>query len=318
MDNQDINILLAKHFSGETKPEEEAVLMNWIKDNPDEYISLKVFFAESQQLDSPQLFDTNHAWERIAPHLSSTKGTVFQLYKKYIYATAVAAVFLLISTFTFLYANAEVTVQTTNGQVKNIELSDGSLVTLNDNSSITYKRFLWNNRTVRLNGEAFFEVEHDKSRPFSVNTGTLLVKVLGTSFVVTTTEKEKSVAVVTGKVNVTANPIQQTVVLEKNQAVQYASNRLVKSDTADKNLLSWKTKSLSFENTPLQKAFEDIENCYHIKIQVEGKISDSCTVTANFKNESIKEIFEEFRLLFGLSYTQKGNTISVKNISCEK
>ncbi|WP_264525543.1 FecR family protein [Flavobacterium sp. N502536] len=318
MDNQDINILLAKHFSGETKPEEEAVLMNWIKDNPDEYISLKIFFAESQQLDSPQLFDTNHAWERIAPHLSSTKGTVFQLYKKYIYATAVAAVFILISTFTFLYANAEITVQTANGQVKSIELSDGSLVTLNDNSSITYKRFLWNNRTVSLKGEAFFEVEHDKSRPFSVNTGTLLVKVLGTSFVVKTTEKEKSVAVVTGKVNVTANPIQQTVILEKNQAVHYASNKLIKSDTADKNLLSWKTKSLSFENTPLQKAFEDIENCYHIKIQVEGKISDSCTVTANFKNESIKEIFEEFRLLFGLSYTQKGNTISVKNISCEK
>ncbi|MFW0739011.1 FecR family protein [Flavobacterium sp. T12S277] len=318
MDNQDINVLLAKHFSGETKPEEEAVLMNWIKDNPDEYISLKIFFAESQQLDSPLLFDTNHAWERIAPHLSSTKGTVFQLYKKYIYATAVAAVFLLISTFAFLYANAEITVQTANGQVKSIELSDGSFVTLNDNSSITYKRFLWNNRTVSLKGEAFFEVEHDKSRPFSVNTGTLLVKVLGTSFVVKTTEKEKSVAVVTGKVNVTANPIQQTVVLEKNQAVQYASNRLIKSDTANKNLLSWKTKSLSFENTPLQKAFEDIENCYHIKIQVEGSISDSCRVTTNFKNESIKEILEEFRLLFGLSYTQKGNTIWVKNISCEK
>ncbi|MFH6989447.1 FecR family protein [Flavobacterium collinsii] len=318
MDNQDINVLLAKHFSGETKPEEEALLMIWIKNNPDEYLSLKVFFAESQPLDSPQLFDTNHAWERIAPHLSSTKGIVFQLYKKYIYAAAVAAVFLLISTFAFLYANAEITVQTANGQVKNIELSDGSLVTLNDNSSITYKRFLWNNRTVSLKGEAFFEVEHDKSRPFSVNTGTLLVKVLGTSFVVTTTEKEKSVAVVTGKVNVTANPIQQTVILEKNQAVQYASNKLIKSDTADKNLLSWKTKSLSFENTPLQKAFEDIENCYHIKIQVEGKISDSCTVTTNFKNESIKEILEEFRLLFGLSYTQKGTTIWVKNISCEK
>ncbi|MFH6991809.1 FecR family protein [Flavobacterium sp. FlaQc-48] len=318
MDNQDINVVLAKHFSGETTSEQEALVRSWIKDNPEEYISLKIFFAESQQLDSPELFETNHAWQRIAPHLSSTKGTVFELYKKYIYARAAAAVFILISTFTFLYANAEITVQTANGQVKNIELSDGSLVTLNDNSSITYKRFLWNNRTVRLNGEAFFEVEHDKSRPFTVNTGTLLVKVLGTSFVVTTTEKEKSVAVVTGKVKVTANPIQQTVILEKNQAVQYASHRLIKSDTEDKNLLSWKTKSLSFKSTPLQKAFEDIENCYHIKIHVEGKISDSCTVTTNFKKESIKEILEEFRLLFGLSYTQKGNAIWVKNISCEK
>ncbi|MBO9585308.1 MAG: FecR domain-containing protein [Flavobacterium sp.] len=318
MDSQDINVLLAKHFSGEIKPEQEAVLMNWIKNNPDEYISLKIFFAESQQLDSVQLFETNDAWERIAPHLSSTKGNVFQLYKKYIYATAAAAVFILISTFAFLYANTGITIKTANGEVKNIELSDGSLVTLNDNSSITYKRFLWNSRTVSLKGEAFFQVKHDKIRPFSVNTGTLLVKVLGTSFVVKTTEKEKSVAVVTGKVNVTANPIQQTVVLEKNQAVHYASSRLIKSGTADKNLLSWKTKSLSFDNTPLQKAFQDIESCYHIKIHLEERISDSCTVTTNFKNESIQEILEEFRLLFGLSYTQKGNTIWVKNISCEK
>ncbi|WP_374174213.1 FecR family protein [Flavobacterium tructae] len=318
MDNQDINVLLAKHFSGETNPEEEAVLMNWIKNNPDEYISLKIFFAESQPLDSPQLFETDNAWNRIAPNLSSTKSTVFQLYKKYLYATAVAAVFILISTFAFLYANTEITVQTANGQVKSVELSDGSLVTLNDNSSISYRRFLWNNRTVRLNGEAFFEVKHDESRPFSVNTGTLAVKVLGTSFVVKTTEKEKSVAVITGKVKVTATPTSQTVVLEKKQAVRYASSRLIKSENEDKNLLSWKTKSLSFENTPLQKAFEDIENCYHIKINVEGKISDSCTVTTNFKNESVKEILEEFRLLFGLSYTQNGNTVWVKNISCEK
>lgn len=318
MDNQDINVLLAKHFSGETTPEEEVVLLSWIKNNADEYISLKIFFAENQQLDSSQLFETKNAWKRIAPNLSSTKTTIFQLHKKYTYAAAVAAVFILISTLTFLYANTEITVETANAQVKSIELSDGSLVTLNNNSSITFKRFFWNSRTLKLKGEAFFEVKHDKNRPFSVNTSTLLVNVLGTSFVVRTAEKEKLVAVITGKVNVTAIPTRETIVLEKKQAVYYVANRLIKSDKEDENLLSWKTKHLSFKNVSLQKAFQDIENCYHIKIRVEGKIPDSCTITTNFEKESIKEILEEFRLLFGLSYYQKGNTIWIKNISCEK
>lgn len=191
MSNQDIDVLLAKHFSGENTAEEEAVVQCWIKNNEDDYISLNIFFAESQQSNSYQVFETDKAWKQVAPNLFSTKSTVFELYKKYVYAGAVAAVFILISTFVFLYGNTDIVVKTGNRQVKTIELSDGSLVTLNEHSSVTYKRFLWNTRTVKLNGEAFFEVKHDVNRPFSVNTGKLLVKVLGTSFIVKTVGKEK-------------------------------------------------------------------------------------------------------------------------------
>lgn len=315
MDNLDINTLLAKHFSGETTTDEEASLLTWIKENPDEYISLKTFWVESEQSGSLQLFETDKAWERIAPSVLSPKPTLFQRYKKYVYA---AAILVFISTFAFLYGNAEITVKTVEGQVKNVSLSDGSIISLNEHSSITYKRFFWNTRAVSLNGEAFFKVKRDPDKPFSVNTDQLLVRVLGTSFVVRTTEKEKMVAVITGKVGVTSIPDKQTAVLKKNNTVYYVADKFIKSDQNDENLLSWQTKRLSFKNTSLQKAFQDIEKCYHVKINVEGKIPDSCTITTRFDKESIKEVLEELRLLFGLTYTQKDNIIWIKNLSCSK
>lgn len=126
------------------------------------------------------------------------------------------------------------------------------------------------------------------------------------------------IAVIKGKVAVTSIAMKQTVILEKKQTVKYVANKLIKSYQEDENLLSWKTKRLSFKNVPLQKAFMDIERCYHIKIRIEGKIPESCMITTNFEKETIKEVLEEFHLLFGLSYVEKDNVIWVKNITCER
>ena len=65
--------------------------------------------------------------------------------------------------------------------VAGITLPDGSVVTLNGNSSLTYPRtFSGNTREVSITGEAFFEIQPDASRPFLITAGTAQIKVLGT------------------------------------------------------------------------------------------------------------------------------------------
>src|SRR5690606_26026261 len=104
-----------------------------------------------------------------------------------------------------------------------IFLSDGSEVELEPGSMISYPRkFTTGNRVVRLEGRAFFDVAKDSLNPFLVNTKSVNVKVLGTSFKVSSFENEPAeVSVVTGKVEVYVSEQEETVILQPNErAVQ--------------------------------------------------------------------------------------------------
>src|SRR5690606_22979981 len=73
--------------------------------------------------------------------------------------------------------------QTSAGQIKNITLSDGTLVYLNANSILKIpKKFTGNRRIISLTGEAYFEVVKDSLRPFTVQTQKSETTVLGTKF----------------------------------------------------------------------------------------------------------------------------------------
>ena len=89
-----------------------------------------------------------------------------------------------------------------------LKLSDGTSVWLNSGSSIRYPdKFIGNNRTVFLNGEAYFEVESNPEKPFIVETSSLKVKATGTKFNVSgySSVNEKEVTLVSGKVEVSLN-----------------------------------------------------------------------------------------------------------------
>lgn len=92
-----------------------------------------------------------------------------------------------------------------DGERKEIALEDGTRITLNAASDLSYpSAFDTNTRVVRLTGEAFFDVAHDTGRPFIVETSTLRIKVLGTQFNVKAFEDGTvaQVTLVTGKVEV--------------------------------------------------------------------------------------------------------------------
>ncbi|MCC9070521.1 FecR domain-containing protein [Flavobacterium sp. F-65] len=86
-------------------------------------------------------------------------------------------------------------------------LPDGTRVWLNENTLIEYpSEFAENERTVKLTGEAFFEVKRDESRPFVITSGSIKTTVLGTSFNISSyTNKVSEVNVRTGKVKVESN-----------------------------------------------------------------------------------------------------------------
>jgi transmembrane sensor len=209
--------------------------------------------------------------------------------------------------------------------VAGITLPDGSVVTLNGNSVLTYpKAFTENTREVSITGEAFFEIQPDASRPFLITAGTAQIKVLGTSFNVCAYPEDETVEVVveSGKVQVTCSSLAQTsgcdLILAPGEkgSLSNMDFKLVKSVNSDLNLSAWRTRQLVFEETPLSEVIATLEKIYFVNIQLADPALSSLVLTANFNQQTVDFILDVIRLTFSLELTSENGQyflISNKN-----
>jgi len=145
-------------------------------------------------------------------------------------------------------------VQTDYGQQQSIELPDGSTVELNANSSLTFEKN-WNQletRKVWLKGEAFFEVvkKEQSHQKFQVITKDLTVEVLGTVFNVNSHREETKVFLQEGKVNLSLNGLEETMLLEPGEIIAYSQSKKEhpeKQQVLRSQHTSWKYGLLLFD-----------------------------------------------------------------------
>ena len=173
-------------------------------------------------------------------------------------------------------------------------LPDGSEIAINESSRLTYpKKFVKTERKVILEGEAFFEVKRDEEKPFRVEANDVLITVLGTSFNVRAIQEEKIVEVwvETGKVMVTNPGRTESIILINGEKGIYNRelDKLEKIIESEPNTLFWKTKTLIFRKTPLNRVFQTLERVYSVTIKVDNQKILNCRLTGRFKNQSIDE-----------------------------
>ena len=185
-----------------------------------------------------------------------------------------------------------------------LELPDESVVELAPNSRIAYPNDFdsSNTRDVYLSGEAFFKVTKNPARPFRVFANEIVTKVLGTSFIVRSFEKDTviQVTVRTGKVSVysQANEAKSHkstsqpggIILTPNQELVYKRSE----QKFQKNLLAnpaeigprpANQESMLYEEAPLEKVFSQLGKNYGINIVYDVELLKACTVTADLRNE---------------------------------
>jgi ferric-dicitrate binding protein FerR (iron transport regulator) len=191
------------------------------------------------------------------------------------------------------------------GERQNLVLPDGTKVILNSNSILKVpKNFNEQNREVQLSGAAFFDVTHDKQRPFIVNAENLTTKVLGTTFFVRdyNNQKEASVMLMTGKVNVKKDSRNlelhpcESVVLNKESG-------LLHSGYFDKRLVeTWKSGRLVFNNSPFKKVVNKLELWYGVEISVDGLEQEDLRFTGQFDNETLDNILKVIGFTMNCEY----------------
>ena len=238
--------------------------------------------------------DTDKAWQTFAREKGIRRSVSF---RRYWIATA-SVLLLLVGIGTFYIADKNqaewVVVTTEPGQQKDVYLPDSTLVSMAGGSTLRYdlKAYGKERRVVEMSGKSFFQVTRNETRPFSVYTAKTEVTVLGTSFQVNEQPGTIEVNVYTGKVRFAAGEKEnEQIVLTAGMSASYSMEHkeMTLKEGEDLNNLSWKTKQLRFNETPLDKVIKDLSEFYQMQIVNEVKSPDA-KLTATFNDLPMDDV----------------------------
>lgn len=297
--NSHIDDLLVKHMLGEASREEETIVQQWLDEgeaNRQHYAQIQEVWDSSKVLASKSNVNEEEAWTRFQQRVTDEETIETKripLIKRLGITRVAAAVLVLICCGWLINSfvlNGTTTLMADN-EVITETLPDGSVVTINKGSSITFnKRLSGDTREVTLEGEAFFDVARNPDRPFIITAGEAQVKVLGTSFNVKSSKEETEVIVETGLVAVSKE--EEMVELHpKEKATVLKSNPIpVKTDVQDGLYSYYRTKELVCNNTPLWRLAEVLNEAYNVDIEITDPKLKTIPITTTFKNQSLDDI----------------------------
>ena len=177
-----------------------------------------------------------------------------------------------------LYAD----ISTQPGEVRELRLADGSLLTLNGDSALDWQ-FVDGRREVRLyRGEADFQVAHDPARPFIVSAGEARIRVTGTRFDVRLEEGGVDLAVSEGRV-LASSEGREPLPVVGGQQVQWRGGALQAPQALDaRQRLSWQRGKLVFRDQPLEHVFAELERSQSARVLFVDEAARAVQVTGVF------------------------------------
>lgn len=238
--------------------------------------------------------DTDKAWQQFARKKGIRQSVSFRRY----WMAAASVLLLLVGAGTFYFVDNNrtewVAITTVPGQLKDVYLPDSTLVSMAGSSTLRYdkKGYGKERRVVKMIGKAFFQVARNEARPFSVYTASTEVTVLGTSFQIQELTESTEVNVFTGKVCFSAGEKEdEQVVLTAGMSASWSMEKkeikVLKEE--DLNNLSWKTRQLRFNDTPLEKVIGDLSEYYQVKIANKAA-APGAKLTATFNDLPMDEV----------------------------
>lgn len=194
---------------------------------------------------------------------------------------------------------------TTYGQTRDVVLPDGTKVTLNACSQISYpQKFYGDERKITLSGEAYFQVVKNQKQPFIINAGDFDVRVLGTVFSVKAYRGDEvlSVNVESGKVQVDMQDAMSRLEANEQLEINTESGNYTKQQSGYKDIAVWRRGHLRFNKTPVEDVARQLERLYGYKITFrEGQIFENL-VSGEHDNRSLEEVLESLRLTCGIKW----------------
>ena len=249
----------------------------------------------------------NNVDQAKAKNISPLKIYIMKLQTRYAF---VLLLFLIMIPITMHYINTNKIISEYGTINKNIILSDGTSITLNAGSTVSYKKnYNIKHREVFLDGEAYFNVKKSHT-PFIVSTKFAQVEVLGTKFNVRSRKDGFETGVNEGSIKVKQS--EKSMILSKGQCAIIQPTNKTKIDTmsTDEFYPGWLNNIITCNETPLEKICGEIQRRYNIKILFKNDSSKRITISGNIylPHDNINSVMSSISLLAQRELKLEGDT----------
>ncbi len=292
---------LGKWLSGDLSNEEHKAF-----ENSKDYLAYKDILKGVERFERP-VFDIEKGLKEQKIYNVSYKAskTSKKIALRIWMYSAAAVVLIIIGLKTMFFQ--DITIRTKMAQIQTVTLPDNSVVTLNAGSSLTYdKDSFIEDRELRLNGEAFFDVSNGST--FTVSTKNGKITVLGTEFDVYSRNQKLEVHCFEGKVSVEKDD--NKVILTQGKGTKYNENDSLSLFEVTKPKPDWLDGKSYFHEVPLEQLIKELERQYDIKINV-GSVDVKRIFTGFFNHDDLETALRTSFNPMNISYTFEGEKIIV-------
>lgn len=308
-----IRALISRLFLSNAHAEEKQALHDWHKDTKTNLDELKNWIDVhhlSDQLKDYKEVDKKAAWSVVETQTTGRSSNIRVL--AHWQKIAAVACILLVSILVFRYnTTMEPRKEYTGMADSNIRLNDGSEVILDKKGKLTYLA----QRSVLLDGRAYFDIAPDQTAPFTVDIFHGKVTVLGTEFNINTRKDQSQIYVTEGKVKCSFN--NHDYLLTAGDMLTINGDKVLSSKQPSVKPDTWKNKVLRFENHSLHYVLESIADYYELKLVLPDKKNvDACKINTTFENEPVDRVLKELEILTGLSYELSAQNLIIKSFKC--
>lgn len=300
-----INHIIAHVLSGEASSDDILMLSQWLNNsekNQEEFRRLKNYW-DAEVAFSQSLLPTLSA-EKLERTIvnQQKKAKKAVLSRQFMFAAAAIALLVVLSVVSVMkYSGHIVTEQytyMTDERKSTFTMEDGTVVTLNKNSKLNFTNaFGKTERSVKLEGEAYFEVAKDASRPFKVNIDGASIIVLGTHFNVKGDAGAEEITATLVEGSIRFEGAKQHIVMTPNQQLTFSrlTNKIDIKHVDTDSFTSWKSGLLKYKSIPFIELIAELEKIYKVQIKLENKklAEPYVTVSGTFsKDQNIEEILK--------------------------
>jgi transmembrane sensor len=321
--------LIDRYLAGEATPDEITQVHARTKADPAWAQALDLLRADITAKPAPSQ-KTDEAWSRLRPRLATEPAkasTATPVSTRQPWLRIAAAIVIVAGSLTTwrlvsrerapnadTFANE---INTPNGTRQTVTLGDGSRVTLNAGSRLRWDAdFGTRTRDVYLDGEAYFTVSHDSTKPFRVHARGTVAHDLGTRFTVRAYPELAHVEVMVAEGSVSLRhdrDAADSAVLSAGQLGRLGASGspTVESNVSVDRWTAWTSGALVLEGLTLADALPQLERWYDVTIRVADSPLASRRVQARFHDETLAQVLDALSLALGARWQQTGRTVTI-------
>lgn len=343
--------MLARQLAGECTAEESAELEQLLRQHPDESFSVEAIQSYWPATDNVNRAETEKSYKDLLTKMSRhgiadagdnaneipPRSSRQRFGRKALLLSCLGILCLVAMAWFFNHKSQPVLserivenkISTRYGSKSQLTLPDGSRVYLNAGSTLTYDKDFGNKvRSVSLSGEAFFDIAHNKQKPFIIHTTEMDIRVLGTAFNVKSYPEEgkTEASLVRGSIEVTVRGRSEKIILKPNEklVVNRGGREVSGADRTDVNRIeqpiltlghmtlmpvdssvvetSWVNNKLVFRGERFDELAVKMERWYGVSIRFNGEQIRARRFTGVFEKENISQALQALQMTTAFGY----------------